>query len=88
MANALRDANQVTVKMGSADGVPMPVAIDHVTGYLKVLMRRRDFSSPTIVPDQDRRDDNQVRTQLGTFSASVRNILIQNSTGSVRVITV
>jgi len=86
MAEASRDGNRVTALIGSFNGVPTPLKVEHATGYLKAAILNAAVAAPTVDLDEAGRDDNHVRTALGSFNGLPKPLLIQNATGYLRAV--
>lgn len=88
MADAARDANQVTAKLGSYNGTTVALKVEHATGYLKASVFDGTLSAPSVTPSFAARDGNNVPTALGTYNGAVKPLLIQHSSGKLRAVIV
>lgn len=88
MVQALRDSSQVTSALGSYNGTPVTLKVEHATGYLKAVITNTTLSAPTHEPTLAEHDDNGVRTALGSYNGLPKALLIQNSSGKLRAIIV
>lgn len=83
---ATRDANQVTVAMGSYNGVATPLKVEHATGYLKISSASATLNAPVVMPTVAERDGNQVASALGTYNGSPKPLFVRNSNGYLRIV--
>lgn len=88
MSDAPRDANQVTARMGSFNGVPVPIKVEHATGFLKLSASLASFSAPVVSTNLAKHDDNCVPSETGYTGSAVKPILVQHSSGRLRVVGV
>ena len=88
MAQASRDNNEVTAALGSFNGTPTALKVEHATGYLKVTIIPGTLSAPTINIQRAKHDDNNVHSDTGSYLGTVKPLLTQNSTGYLRAVIV
>lgn len=88
MANAARDANQVTAALGTYNGATVALKVEHATGYLKASILNSSLSAPSVAPTKAAHDANSVPTALGTYNGAVKPLLIQHASGYLRAVIV
>jgi hypothetical protein len=87
MADAVRDDNQVTARLGSFGGVPTRLKVEHATGYLKVALNTVAFVAPTIDIERAKHDENSVASSLGYDGTVVKPLLVETTNGYLRVVS-
>lgn len=88
MANSVRDANQVTARLGSSNGTPTRLVVEHATGYLKAVITGASLAAPSVDITRDIHDDNGVPSSLGWDGTDPKPLLVENSTGYLRAVIV
>jgi hypothetical protein len=87
MADAVRDANQVTAKLGSNSGTPTRLKVENATGYLKIALNVVAFGAPTIDIERAKRDENDVASALGYDGTNPKPLLVDTTNGYLRVVS-
>lgn len=86
MAQANRDSNQVTAALGSFNGVPTQLKVEHATGYLKAVIYNQVLAAPSVTPSVSEKDDNQVSSALGSFNGTPKPLMVTNADGYLRAV--
>lgn len=86
MAEAIRDDNRVPVKMGTYNGTPTLLKVEHATGYLKAVIVPTTLSVPSISPSVAPRDDNHVTAIMGTYNGSAKPVMCDHATGYIKAV--
>lgn len=84
--DAIRDANRENVLMGSYNGTPVALAIEHATGYLKAAITNSTLAAPAVTPTEAAHDDNREFSLLGSYNGAPKPLLVQHSTGYLRAV--
>lgn len=80
------DDNREAVLMGSFNGVPTTLKIEHATGYLKAKIKPSTLAAPSVTPTLAARDDNREFSSLGSFNGTPKPLMVQHSTGYLRAV--
>lgn len=85
MTQAPRDQNRVAARLGSFNGQTIPLAIEHVTGHMKIVVLPETFIAPAISYENAIRDQNNVSSATGSFEDTAKPILVTHADGALRI---
>lgn len=85
MSEAARDNNQVIARLGSSNGTPIGLKVDHATGYLKIKLLRKTLSAPTFAPTAAIKDENEVSSALASYNSLPKALLAEHTSGYIRI---
>jgi len=86
MAEAARDGNRVTVLMGSFNGAPTSLKVDHATGYLKAAIYNQVLAAPTVSATVAAHDDNRVHSATASFNGAIRTLKVTHVGNYLRAV--
>lgn len=72
--------------MGSFNGVPTPLKVDHATGYLKAVIYNQALAAPTISATVAAHDDNGVHSATASFNGAIRTLKVTHVGNYLRAV--